>query len=64
VSVRASLAVLRAARAVAYLDGESALFPDHVQEVFPAVMRHRIGIHEGEEAAGMIREALRSTVVE
>lgn len=63
VSVRASLAILRAARAVAYLDGESAVFPDHVQEVFPAVMRHRIGSLDGDDGAEMIRDALKQTRV-
>lgn len=42
VSVRASLALLRAARANAFLESAKAVYPDHVQAVFPAVMRHRI----------------------
>jgi len=42
VSVRASLAILRAARANAFLESAPAVYPDHVQAVFPAVMRHRI----------------------
>lgn len=64
VSVRASLAILRAARAVAYLDGEKAVYPDHVQEVFAPVMRHRIGMEDGEDALRAIREALESTAVD
>ncbi len=42
VSVRASLAILKAARANAFLESAAAVYPDHVQAVFPAVMRHRI----------------------
>ena len=42
VSIRASLAILQAARASAHLDGAPAVYPDHVQTVFPAVMRHRV----------------------
>lgn len=64
VSIRASLAILRAARAVAYLDGDKAVYPDHVQEVFASVMRHRIGMEDGEEAMRAIREALESTSVD
>ena len=64
VSVRASLAILRAARAIAYLDGEKAVYPDHVQEVFSPVMRHRIGMEDGEDALRAIREALECTAVD
>ena len=42
VSIRASLALLRAARANAFLESAPAVYPDHVQAVFAAVMRHRI----------------------
>jgi MoxR-like ATPase len=42
VSIRASLAVMQAARAHAFLEEAAAVHPDHVQAVFPAVMRHRV----------------------
>ncbi len=42
VSIRASLAILRAARANAFLESAPAVYPDHVQAIFSAVMRHRI----------------------
>jgi MoxR-like ATPase len=64
VSIRGSLAMVRAARAVAFLDGDPAVYPDHVQEVFAPVMRHRMGASDAEEAALAIREALRQTQVE
>jgi MoxR-like ATPase len=64
VSVRASLAILRAARSVAYMDGEKAVYPDHVQEVFAPVMRHRIGMEDSEDAMRAIREAIQTTAVD
>lgn len=42
ISVRASLALLKAARANAFLESAPAVYPDHVQAIFPSVMRHRI----------------------
>lgn len=41
-SVRASLTILRAARTNAYLESAPTVYTDHVQDVFPAVMRHSI----------------------
>ena len=42
VSIRASLAILGAARAHALLDAAPAVYPDHIQAVFAPVMRHRV----------------------
>ncbi len=42
VSIRASLAILGAARAHACLEGDPAVYPDHIKAVFAPVMRHRI----------------------
>ena len=63
VSIRASLAILQAARATAFLDEAAAIHPDHVQEVFPAVMRHRAGIEETEDPSRRLAEALERTPV-
>jgi MoxR-like ATPase len=63
VSIRASLAILQAARATAFLEGAAAVHPDHVQEVFPAVMRHRAGIDGGDDPAIRIATALEQTPV-
>ncbi len=63
VSVRASLAILQAARATAFLDEAAAIHPDHVQEVFPAVMRHRSGIEEAGDPFRRLTEALERTPV-
>jgi MoxR-like ATPase len=63
VSVRASLAILRAARAHAFLEGAAAVFPDHVQAVFRAVMRHRVLPDEAADVPPMIEAALHKTPV-
>jgi len=63
VSVRASLAVLRAARANAFLESAPAVYPDHVQAVFPAVMRHRILSDQDLDPVEMTRIALAKTEI-
>ena len=63
VSVRASLAILRAARANAFLESAPAVYPDHVQAVFPAVMRHRILSEQDFDPLELIGMALAKTAV-
>lgn len=63
VSVRASLAILRAARANAFLESAPAVYPDHVQAVFPAVMRHRILSEQDFDPLELIGIALAKTQV-
>ena len=63
VSIRASLAVMQAARAHAFLEGTPAVHPDYVQAVFPAVMRHRVITENGGDATLWIGEALARTPV-
>jgi MoxR-like ATPase len=63
VSVRASLAILRAARANAFLESAPAVYPDHVQAVFPAVMRHRILSEQDFDPLELIGMALAKTPV-
>ncbi len=63
VSIRASLAILQAARAHAFLHEAAAVHPDHVQKVFPAVMRHRVIPEDGSDPAMLIRTALEQTPV-
>lgn len=43
-SARASIALMRAAQAMAYLSGSAAVYPDHVKAVAGPVMSHRISI--------------------
>jgi MoxR-like ATPase len=60
-SPRAGLALLAAARAWAWLDGRDMVLPDDVQEVLPAVARHRLrstqgsGMASAEDIASLIR---------
>ncbi len=63
VSVRAALAVVQAARARAFLDGAPAVYPDHVQQVFQPVMRHRVLPAGGADPLPLIRAALEQTAV-
>jgi MoxR-like ATPase len=63
VSIRASLAILRAARANAFLESAPAVYPDHVQAVFPAVMRHRILSEQDIDPLELIGMALAKTAV-
>lgn len=41
-STRAGLALVRAAQAYAFMQGEKSVFPEHVQAVFPAIATHRL----------------------
>jgi MoxR-like ATPase len=63
VSVRASLALMRAAQAHAFLDGKTAVHPDHVQAVFPHVMRHRLLPDDGSSPDPILTAALKETPV-
>lgn len=63
VSIRASLAILQAARAWAFIEGAAAVHPDHVQAVFLPVMRHRLLPDDGGDPAELIRTALVETPV-
>ncbi len=63
VSVRASIALMRAARAWAFLDQTPAVYPEHVRAVLPAVMRHRLGADDASTAQLWIQAALKSTPV-
>ncbi|MGJ8633011.1 MAG: AAA family ATPase [Luteolibacter sp.] len=63
VSIRASLALLKAARANAFLEGAPAVYPDHIQAVFSAVMRHRILTEQDLDPLELIETALSKTEV-
>lgn len=63
VSVRALLNLLQAARAKAFLDDQKEVHPDHVQMLFPAVMRHRLQPEDGSEVRLLIDAALEQTAV-
>lgn len=63
VSVRASIALLRASQAMALIDNETAVLPDHVQAMFSHVMRHRVLCEDGRDSEVVIREVLEQTRV-
>ncbi|MBT7959327.1 MAG: AAA domain-containing protein [Akkermansiaceae bacterium] len=63
ISVRASLALMRAAQAAAFLDGQEAVHPDHVQAVFPHVLRHRLLPDDGTSPEPIIANAMKETPV-
>lgn len=63
VSVRASIAVLRAAQSYAFYKGSAHVLPDHVQYVFPHVLRHRILVGAEHDAMDLVNKALRETAV-
>ncbi|MCP3869581.1 MAG: AAA domain-containing protein [Gammaproteobacteria bacterium] len=52
-SPRASIALARCARARAWLDGEAFVSPDHIQQVAPEILRHRVLLTFEAEAEGI-----------
>lgn len=63
VSVRGTLALQAAARAYALLDGKKAVHPDHVQHVFPHVLRHRLLSDDSLDPGPLLSAALAQTPV-
>ena len=63
VSVRGTLALQAAARAFALLEGQPAVHPDHVQAVFPHVLRHRLLTEDTLDPDPILNTALDQTPV-
>ncbi len=63
VSIRATLALQSAARAFALLDDQSLVHPDHVQAVFPHVLRHRLLTEDAPDPEPLLGAALAQTPV-
>lgn len=63
VSTRATLALQQASQAAALLDGQSAVYPDHVQNTFPYVLRHRLLTDHGANLEQILISALEQTPV-
>jgi MoxR-like ATPase len=63
-SPRACLALYQASRALAWLRGHDHVSPEHVQEVFPDALRHRIGLTYEAEAAEMNAEKLLKQILD
>jgi MoxR-like ATPase len=60
-SPRAAIGLIRAARALALVEGHPGVLPEHVQAVFPAVVEHRIGPRAS--GAGFVRQLLEAVPV-
>lgn len=57
-STRAGLALVRAAQAYAFMQGEKSVFPEHVQAVFPAIATHRLTPISRQQPASGYRQDL------
>lgn len=65
-STRAGMALVRSAQAFAYLAGEKAVYPEHIQAVFPAVATHRLvpkSSDNRETRDRLVRDLLEKTVI-
>ncbi len=65
-SPRASLALMKVAQAIAVFEGSEFVTPDHIQEMAPAVLAHRIGLEpqakfSGTSAEGIVADILKRT---
>ena len=63
VSTRATLALQRASQAVALLDNQTSVLPDHVQKIFPHVLRHRLLSEDTPDPNHLLSSALEQTPV-
>ena len=63
-SPRATIALDRAVRAKAWLNGRDFVTPDDIQEMAPSVLRHRIGISYIAEANGLDKDQLIAQLIE
>jgi MoxR-like ATPase len=62
-SPRACLGLFQASRALAWLRGVDFVTPSHVQEIFPDVMRHRIGLTYESESSGLTAEKILADII-
>ncbi len=63
-SPRASVAVLKASKAVAAIGGRSFVTPDDVKNVLPAVLRHRIMLTPEKEMEGATPDDVITSIVQ
>ena len=62
-SPRASLSLLKAARALAFIKGRGYVIPMDVKTIAPDVMRHRIGLTYEAEAENITQEDIVSKIL-
>jgi MoxR-like ATPase len=63
-SPRATLALIRCAKALAWLRGDEYATPDHIQKLSPAILAHRIIPSFEAEANGVSRQTIISRLLE
>lgn len=66
-STRAGMALVRAAQSFAYLAGQTSVYPDHIQAVFPAVATHRLVPKSGDNQqtrTRLVNALIEQTVIE
>jgi MoxR-like ATPase len=63
-SPRASVALLKAARAAAFVDGREFAVPDDVKSLAPAVLRHRISVAPELELEGVTPDAALASIID
>jgi MoxR-like ATPase len=62
-SPRASLALLRASQALAYIEGEEFVRPNHIQKMLPNVLRHRLVINYNAKAEGITKDEIIKRII-
>lgn len=63
-STRSGLALIRSAQAYAFIQGETSIFPEHVQAVFPFVALHRLMPKGSQEPSESYRQELIHALLE
>jgi len=63
-SPRAGVALLKAARAAALLDGRDYVIPDDVKELAPAVLRHRVSVAPELELEGVTADVALKAILD
>ena len=61
-SPRASMALAKAAKSWAYIDGRDYVMPEDVQAVFASVCQHRLGLHN-ESGEAQVNDILKAVLV-
>ena len=61
-SPRASMALAKAARSWAFIDGRNFVMPEDVQAVFTSVCQHRLGLHN-ESGEAQVNDILKNVLV-
>ncbi len=62
-SPRASIALLRASSALAYIRGRDYVIPEDIVEIAPDVLRHRISLAHGARVAGITADSIIARII-